>query len=420
MIVYGAGADFERLIKDSRYKDLVECVIDSDEKKVGNVICGIPVVSKDCICQFTSAEIIWISSLKFYREIAAVIRSMNKNVGIRYLGENSIFINEKRISEDEKQIKLNNLSYCIENEKNLYEEYKDVFCDNSEEFKVKYTNLIKDLDMASAMHINRIIKRLRTVYSGNYDVQSLITLDEVEEFNKIAWNMQRNVLMIDNDLFVYGKYKLPLNYFIPKYFVNKGGMTYVDNLDFVRNGDIIDCGAFIGDSSLFYSEYTDNHVFAVEAQRSNCELIEKTISLNDASSIKILNTAVGNEKGNTVIYHHENGNWGTINPYQTREYTEKEDVEVNTIDDLVEKYRINCSLIKADIEGCESDMLIGARKTLIKFKPTLIICLHHTARDFFEIKPYLESLNLGYKFKIWKLDPNLIMTGTVLIAECEH
>lgn len=73
-------------------------------------------------------------------------------------------------------------------------------------------------------------------------------------------------------------------------------------------------------------------------------------------------------------------------------------------------------LLKLDVEGWESKVIAGARKTILRDKPLLVIAIYHSLTDFFEIKPYLESLNLGYRFMIRRSELCLPMTDLVLIA----
>nr|WP_152655876.1 FkbM family methyltransferase [Brachyspira hyodysenteriae] len=74
-------------------------------------------------------------------------------------------------------------------------------------------------------------------------------------------------------------------------------------------------------------------------------------------------------------------------------------------------------LIKTDLEGFEQPFLRGALNTIKKQKPILIISIYHNYNDFFDIKPMIEELNLGYKFKIAKSNDFELIRETKLIAE---
>ena len=60
---------------------------------------------------------------------------------------------------------------------------------------------------------------------------------------------------------------------------------------------------------------------------------------------------------------------------------------------------------------------MGAIETIKRDKPVLSISIYHTFDDFFNIKPWIENLNLGYKFKIIKPDVEDICCDVTLIAE---
>ena len=60
----------------------------------------------------------------------------------------------------------------------------------------------------------------------------------------------------------------------------------------------------------------------------------------------------------------------------------------------------------------------GALETIKEQKPVLIISIYHNYSDFFEIKPMIEDLNLGYKFKIIEPKaPESAIVSTLLLAE---
>ncbi len=44
----------------------------------------------------------------------------------------------------------------------------------------------------------------------------------------------------------------------------------------------------------------------------------------------------------------------------------------------------------------------------------LFISIYHSAEDFFEIKPWIENLDLGYKFEIIKEQPWTFIADTIL------
>jgi hypothetical protein len=80
------------------------------------------------------------------------------------------------------------------------------------------------------------------------------------------------------------------------------------------------------------------------------------------------------------------------------------EINMNTIDNFVEQNNIwTIWLIKRDIEWYELESIKWAEKTIKKDKPILLISIYHTGKDFFLIKPLLESRNLWYNFKIRKL-----------------
>ena len=83
----------------------------------------------------------------------------------------------------------------------------------------------------------------------------------------------------------------------------------------------------------------------------------------------------------------------------------------------IKENKLKVGLLKIDIEGFESYLLQGAIETIKSQKPALLISIYHNGHDFFEIKPWLESLNLGYKFKIRKAWDHNTNRDTLLICE---
>ncbi len=50
----------------------------------------------------------------------------------------------------------------------------------------------------------------------------------------------------------------------------------------------------------------------------------------------------------------------------------------------------------------------------------MILSVYHNVDDFFNIKPMIEKLNLGYNFKVFKGFDYNVFIDTVLICEVEE
>ena len=50
-----------------------------------------------------------------------------------------------------------------------------------------------------------------------------------------------------------------------------------------------------------------------------------------------------------------------------------------------------------DIEGAETEALIGCEKILKEYSPTLAICIYHSAQDFWRIPLLIREIAPQYK-----------------------
>ncbi|MET0622614.1 MAG: FkbM family methyltransferase [Pyrinomonadaceae bacterium] len=166
-----------------------------------------------------------------------------------------------------------------------------------------------------------------------------------------------------------------------------------------REGDVvIDGGAFIGDTGLYFAARVgpEGKVYAFEFEERGLEILGKNLALNPHLSdrIRVVPHAMWCESDRPLGYE-PNG------PATTVALRESGEASVTTlsIDDLVKgEGLVKVDFVKMDIEGAELSALKGAEATLRAFRPTLAISVYHREEDFAEIPAYINSLGLGYEF----------------------
>ena len=189
-----------------------------------------------------------------------------------------------------------------------------------------------------------------------------------------------------------------------------------EDRNYIANKDIIDAGAYIGDSSLAFSKLTSSRVHAFEPFSESFNKLLENIELNDVNNIVPVEASLSDKNGEEKIYLSGNNVQGITSDESFRRYDKSFTVETMTIDKYVQDNNLNVGFIKVDVEGTEQKLLKGAIETIKSQKPFLILSIYHNPDDFFEIKPWIEKLDLGYNFKISKERPWTFLADTVL--EC--
>ena len=164
--------------------------------------------------------------------------------------------------------------------------------------------------------------------------------------------------------------------------------------DYVKNKIFLDMGAFDGDSAYLLSTCNPSKILSFEISSKNIEKYKHNLNKKGVNNYEIFRCALSNKVGS--MNFDDNGTWS-----DTVVQGGKDTVEVNTLDNFVVEHGIEkIGFIKADIESEEPNMLKGAIETLKRDRPVLALSIYHDPISFFEIKKFLEGLNLNYKFII--------------------
>ena len=287
---------------------------------------------------------------------------------------------------------------------------------NQPDFYKKYEALVNNLSIYDIRKINKILSRIRVIEAKPHLKRyNFYSLEEQIEKIKIKTDFTDKVLRINDNLFVYEKYKLPINHFERCVFLYKHGIELVKDLSKLKNKDFIDAGAFIGDSALVLSEYTDKNIYSFEANPINFDLLNKTIELNKLKNIVPIYKALYCDE--TEIIFNLNSAASSIEKTPGIKYNNVVKVQTITLDKFVQENNLNVGLIKVDLEGAELDFLKGAEKTIKGQKPVLLLSIYHKPTDFFELKPLLEQWCPDYEFTVFNPVDISILLETMIIAQ---
>lgn len=288
----------------------------------------------------------------------------------------------------------------------------------TKDFLNRFQILIRNLDQESIHTLCKIIARLQFAHKKRSLIITSITEKEKERLNYVNHSFYTIQLSKDNrggGIWFHNPYYLPRDHAEIGVFLDHHGISQFSNLDSIKEKDIIDVGGFIGDSALIFQQYTNQKIYTFEASNKNYQDILKTIQYNNCTRIIPINKGLGSK--HEVLQLSDNGMCSSFK-YDYQQTSEK--VEIITLDSFVKEHKISVGLIKVDIEGFEMEFLKGALETIKTQKPKMILSIYHSVNDFFDIKPFIESLNLGYRFKIFKPLDRSVSIETCLLCECDE
>jgi FkbM family methyltransferase len=156
----------------------------------------------------------------------------------------------------------------------------------------------------------------------------------------------------------------------------------------------VDCGAYDGDTiKSFLKRRGDSfqRIYSFEPDRFNfAKVMAYLNSLNPkvAGKVELFDSAVGSKT--CVLKFAANGSEGS----SVCEYSE-ENVNCVSLDEVPSDG--TPTYIKMDIEGFESEALMGARKCIERSRPVLAICVYHRQADLWQIPLLIRSFSPEYQ-----------------------
>ncbi len=175
-----------------------------------------------------------------------------------------------------------------------------------------------------------------------------------------------------------------------------------------ENEVYVDGGAYIGDTAeefiLHMKKEGKNYqyIYSFEPDSNNCVLARKNLSIY--SKVEIVPYGLWSHK--TELKFAANPNADFIGSSVVQGDNEKfNTVSVVSLDEFfADKPKEQwATIIKMDIEGSESQALVGATKLIQEKKPQLIICAYHKPEDIYELPQTILKIRNDYKLRLWQI-----------------
>jgi FkbM family methyltransferase len=159
-----------------------------------------------------------------------------------------------------------------------------------------------------------------------------------------------------------------------------------------ENDIVIDAGASVGEFCA-YTAYKKAKCYAFEPTARRYKALCQTAQLNSGYIIPI-KKGLSDKCGEIEITL----DLASPSFVLTEGGSKKEIIEVVTLDEYVEYSKLQrIDFIKADIEGAERNLLLGAGKVLKEFAPKLSLCTYHLPDDPVVLKKIIMDANPKYK-----------------------
>jgi len=131
----------------------------------------------------------------------------------------------------------------------------------------------------------------------------------------------------------------------------------------VKEKVVVDIGANIGDSAIYFLLHGAKKVFAIEPYPKNYETAQKNIDINHLTSkVHLLLAGCSAKHGYiTIDQKIDSGNRSVMN-----ESTEGKKIPLITLEEIMHENDMDSAVLKIDCEGCEYDVILNSSKIILR------------------------------------------------------
>jgi len=179
------------------------------------------------------------------------------------------------------------------------------------------------------------------------------------------------------------------------------GNEYDVSPENIRGKTVVDAGANLGTFSLMCAALGAKKVYAFEPVKGTYEMLKKNIEDNGLQHVIIpVNKALGEGNYETQIRSDYAGDGGSSIGLSGEKPKMSQNITVISLDSFFAGKEERVDVIKADVEGYEENVLIGAKATISKFKPILALSAYHKPTDKVAIPKLIREIRPDYNIKV--------------------
>jgi FkbM family methyltransferase len=166
----------------------------------------------------------------------------------------------------------------------------------------------------------------------------------------------------------------------------------------VKDKNVLDIGAFVGDSPIYFILKGAKKVYAIEPHPDAYNEMLENIKLNNMENKIIpINIGISYEK-DYIIINIKNLAQVAASFFNSNNKGIK--VPAGKLSDIIEKYNIDAQILKMDCEGCEYNIILKDYNTIKEFDE--IGFEYHVDKTRITVIKLLEKLNKDFECKIIK------------------
>jgi FkbM family methyltransferase len=170
----------------------------------------------------------------------------------------------------------------------------------------------------------------------------------------------------------------------------------------VKGKDVVDVGANVGDTAIYFALKGAKHVYAFEPYPYSYNIAMKNIKLNHLEDkITLLKEGCGKSRFVTIKEDYEN-----TGSTDLKNFKEGKKIRIESLDEIVKRFNLKHAALKVDCEGCEYDLILNASDEALHTFDQIIMEYHY---GYINIVKRLRQASFAVKYSL----PNRMQLGLI-------